>query len=42
MDNLRKIGVTALAGTLASVTAAQAGSMSVSGSAVPDTDISPA
>ena len=33
MDNLRKIGVTALAGTLASVSAAQAGSMSVSGSA---------
>jgi len=33
MDNLRKIGVTALAGTLASVSAAQAGEMSVSGTA---------
>ena len=33
MDNLRKIGITALAGTLASVSAAQAGSMSVSGTA---------
>jgi len=33
MDNLKKIGVTALAGTLASVSAAQAGSMSVSGTA---------
>ncbi len=34
MDNLRKIGITALAGTLASVSAAQAGSMAVTGSAV--------
>ena len=33
MNNLRKIGITALAGTLASVSAAQAGSMSVSGTA---------
>jgi len=33
MDNLKKIGITALAGTLASVSAAQAGSMSVSGTA---------
>jgi outer membrane protein OmpU len=33
MDKLRKIGVTALAGTLASVSAAQAGSMSVTGTA---------
>jgi outer membrane protein OmpU len=34
MDNLKKIGITALGGTLAFVTAAQAGEMSVSGSAV--------
>ena len=34
MDNLRKVGITALAGTLASVSAAQAGSMAVTGSAV--------
>jgi len=34
MDNLKKIGITALAGTLASVSAAQAGSMAVTGSAV--------
>ena len=33
MNNLRKIGITALAGTLASVSAAQAGSMSVTGTA---------
>ena len=33
MDSLKKIGITALAGTLASVSAAQAGSMSVSGTA---------
>jgi len=33
MDSLKKIGITALAGTLASLTAAQAGSMSVSGTA---------
>jgi len=33
MDGLKKIGITALAGTLASVSAAQAGSMSVSGTA---------
>ena len=33
MNNLKKIGITALAGTLASVSAAQAGSMSVSGTA---------
>lgn len=33
MDNLRRIGITALAGTLASVSAAQAGEMSVSGTA---------
>ena len=33
MNNIRKIGITALAGTLASVSAAQAGSMSVSGTA---------
>ena len=33
MDGLKKIGVTALAGTLASVSAAQAGSMAVTGSA---------
>ena len=33
MDNLKKIGITALAGTLASVSAAQAGSLSVSGTA---------
>ena len=33
MNNLRKIGVTALAGTLASVSAAQAGSMAVTGTA---------
>ena len=34
MDNLKKIGITALAGTLASVSAAQAGSMAVTGTAV--------
>ena len=34
MNNLKKIGITALAGTLASVSAAQAGSMAVTGSAV--------
>ena len=33
MDSLKKIGITALAGTLASVSAAQAGSLSVSGTA---------
>jgi outer membrane protein OmpU len=33
MDNLKKIGITALAGTLAYVSAAQAGSLSVSGTA---------
>ena len=33
MDNLKKIGITALAGTLASVSAAQAGSLAVSGAA---------
>jgi len=33
MDKLKKIGITALAGTLASVSAAQAGSLSVSGTA---------
>ncbi len=33
MNNLKKIGITALAGTLASVSAAQAGSLSVSGTA---------
>ena len=33
MDNLKKIGITALAGTLASVSAVQAGSMAVTGSA---------
>ena len=33
MNNLRKIGITALAGTLASVSAAQAGSMAVTGTA---------
>ena len=33
MDNLKKIGITALAGTLASVSAAQAGSMAVTGTA---------
>jgi len=33
MDGLKRIGITALAGTLASVSAAQAGSMSVSGTA---------
>jgi len=33
MNDLRKIGITALAGTLATVSAAQAGSLSVSGSA---------
>ena len=33
MDNLKKIGLSALAGTLASLSAAQAGEMSVSGSA---------
>jgi len=33
MNKLRKIGITALAGSLASVSAAQAGSMAVSGSA---------
>ena len=33
MDNLKRIGITALAGTLASVSAAQAGSLSVSGTA---------
>ena len=33
MDNLRRIGITALAGTLASVSAAQAGSLTVSGTA---------
>lgn len=33
MNKLKKIGITALAGTLASLSAAQAGSMSVSGSA---------
>ena len=33
MDGLKKIGITALAGTLASVSAAQAGSMSVTGTA---------
>jgi len=33
MDSIKKIGITALAGTLASVSAAQAGSMSVSGTA---------
>ena len=33
MNGLKKIGITALAGTLASVSAAQAGSMSVSGTA---------
>ena len=33
MDSLKRIGVTALAGTLASVSAAQAGEMAVSGSA---------
>ena len=34
MDNLKKIGITALAGTLTFVSAAQAGSMAVTGSAV--------
>jgi len=33
MNNLRKIGVTALAGTLASISAAQAGELAVTGSA---------
>jgi len=33
MDSLKKIGITALAGTLASVSAVQAGSMAVTGSA---------
>jgi outer membrane protein OmpU len=33
MNNLKKIGITALAGTLASVSAAQAGSLSVTGTA---------
>ncbi len=33
MDNLKKIGLSALAGTLASLSAAQAGSLAVSGSA---------
>ena len=33
MDNLKRIGITALAGTLASVSAAQAGSLAVSGTA---------
>ena len=33
MNDLRKIGITALAGTLASVSAAQAGEMTVTGSA---------
>jgi len=33
MDNLKKIGITALAGTLASVSAAQAGSLAVTGTA---------
>ena len=42
MNDIKKIGVTALVGTLASVSAAQAGEMSVSGTAEPDTDIEPA
>ena len=33
MDRLKKIGITALAGTLASVSAVQAGEMTVTGSA---------
>ena len=34
MNNLRKIGITALGGTLVSLSAAQAGEMAVTGSAV--------